>query len=112
MIQTIQQTIESVPTQDFQKALRAITKYAWIGTGVLFVSYLYFVGSITFSIVQQQQTQSDIKSLISSMSKQELQYLTTQKTLNENYATSIGMVSANVVSFAMPKRAFAWNVGN
>lgn len=112
MIKTIQHKIESVPMHDFNKALRTIGTYAWIGTGVLFVSYIYFVGSITFSIVKQQATQSDIKSLISSMSKQELAYLNTQKTLTENYASELGMVRATVVSFATPKRAFAWNVGN
>ena len=112
MIQTIQNTIESVPMQDFNKALRTIGTYAWVGTGVLFVGYMYFVGSITFSIVKQQGTQSDIKTLISSMSKQELAYLNTQKELTESYASTIGMVPANMVSFATPKRAFAWNVGN
>ena len=98
--------------QDFNKALRTIGTYAWIGTGLLFVCYGYFVGSITFSIIKQQGTQSDIKAMISSMSKQELAYLNTQKTLTESYASTIGMVPANVVSFATPKRAFAWNVGN
>jgi len=112
MIKTIQNTIESVPMQDFNKALRSIGTYAWIGTGLLFVCYGYFVGSITFSIVKQQGIQSDIKTLISSMSKQELAYLDTQKTLTEDYATTLGMVQANMVSFATPKRAFAWNVGN
>lgn len=112
MIQTIQNTIDAVPMHEFNKALRMIGTYAWVGTGVLFVSYMYFVGSITFSIVKQQGTQSDIKTLISSMSKQELAYLNTQKELTENYAATIGMVPATMVSFATPKRAFAWNVGN
>lgn len=97
--------------QDMNKALGMISTYAWIGTGVLFMCYVYFVGSITFSIVKQQGIQSTMKTLISSMSKQELAYLQTQKTLSADYAATIGMVPATVVSFATPKRAFAWNVG-
>jgi hypothetical protein len=112
MIKTIQNTIETVPMQDINKALRTIGTYAWIGTGLLFVCYGFFIGSITFSIVKQQGIQGDIKSLISSMSKQELAYLNTQKTLTESYASEVGMVPVNVVSFATPKRAFAWNVGH
>lgn len=98
--------------QDVNKALGTIGTYAWIGTGILFVCYGFFIGSITFSIVKQQGTQSDIKTLISTMSKQELAYLNTQKNLTENYALEVGMVPVSVVSFATPKRAFAWNVGN
>lgn len=96
---------------DMNKALGMISTYAWIGTGLLFVCYAYFVGSITFSIVKQQGTQSSIKTLISSMSKQEFAYLQTQKTLTAEYASAIGMVPAREVAFATPKRAFAWNVG-
>ena len=111
MIKTIQHTIGTVPMADMNKSLGMISTYAWIGTGILFVCYGYFVGSLTFSIVKQQGIQSDIKARISSMSKQELSYLHTQKTLTADYAQTIGMVPATVVSFATPKRAFAWNVG-
>lgn len=103
--------MNNTQSYDINKILRIIRNYAWLGTGVLFVSYLYFVGSITFSIIKQQDIQSEIKNLVSSMSKQELLYLQTQKKLTEEYAKSIGMTSAEVVSFSAPKRAFAWNVG-
>lgn len=98
-------------TYDINRIFRVIRNYAWIGTGVLFASYLYFVGSITFSIIKQQDIQNDIKTLVSSMGRQELLYLQAQKKITEEYAQSLGMAPADVVSFSAPKRAFAWNAG-
>lgn len=104
--------MNTIQTYDINRVFRIIRNYAWIGSGALFVSYLYFVGSITFSIVKQQDIQSEIKTLVSSMGKQELIYLQTQKKLTEEYAYSLGMTAADVVTFSAPKRAFAWNVGH
>ncbi len=98
-------------TSNLNKIVRGITTYMWLGTGMLFACYLYFIGSITFSVVKQKDIQNEIKLLISSIGKQELVYLQNQKKLTEEYASSLGLKSAKQITFSAPKKAFAWNVG-
>jgi hypothetical protein len=97
--------------QDINKTLRALVTYVWIGTGAIFMCYLYFVGSITFSIIKQQDLEQINRSLISSMSQEELTYLALQKDLTITEGATVGLVAAPVVSFTASQRAFAWNVG-
>ncbi len=104
--------IESVPLNDVNKTLRFITRYVWIGTGVLFVCYSYFVGAITFSVINQQALEHSNKTLVSVMSNQERVYLQKQQNLTQSYATTIGLVQGTAVAFATAKPAFAWNVGH
>ena len=93
-------------------ALKRVTSYAWISAGVLFASYLYFVGAITFSVITEQSLQSGNKALISSTSRQELAYLNMEKTLTQSYASSTGLVAATALAYTAPRQAFAWNVGH
>ncbi len=93
------------------KHVRTVLTYTWIGSGALFACYLYFVGAITFSVVRQQELARDIKGLISSMSVQELTYLSQQKNLTETYAQAAGFVRTEKTAFTVPRRAVAWNVG-
>jgi hypothetical protein len=111
MIATLREKIESVPMNDVNKTLRLITRYTWIGSGVLFVCYSYFVGAITFTVINQRAVESSNKTLVSSMSDQERVYLKNQQQLNESYASSIGLVKGTAVAFAVAKPAVAWNVG-
>jgi hypothetical protein len=107
----IESTIDLVPVNDVNRTLRYVTRYTWIGTGVLFVCYSYFVGAITFTVIGQRALEQTNKTLISSMSNQERIYLQNQAQLNEAYATSIGLVKGTAVAFAVAKPAVAWNVG-
>jgi hypothetical protein len=111
MIATLRNRIESVPFHDVDKALRLMTRYAWIGTGVLFICYSYFVGAITFSVINQQAITQANKTLTSAMGNQENVYLQTQQQLNESYAAGIGLVKGTPVAFAVARPAVAWNVG-
>lgn len=88
-----------------------IARYAWVGTGVLFLCYSYFVGAITFSVIGQSALQSSNKALVSSMGDQERIYLQNQEQLNESYASSIGLVKGTAVAFAVAQPDVAWNVG-
>jgi hypothetical protein len=96
---------------DINKTLKSITFYTWIAAGVLFVGYLYFVGAITFSVIKERELQQHTRALVSSMGAQELEFLSTQKILTEQYAREKGFVEPASVSFAPSQRAFAWNVG-
>jgi hypothetical protein len=111
MIATLRNKIETVPMNDVNKTLRLITRYGWIGSGVLFVCYSYFVGAITFTVINQRAVEESNKTLVSSMSDQERVYLKNQQQLNESYASSIGLVKGTAVAFAVARPAVAWNVG-
>lgn len=111
MIRTIQNKLDNVGALDINKTLKSIAFYTWIGAGVLFSCYIYFVGAITFSVIKERGLQQDTKALISSMGQEELQYLSSQKNLTKEYALGSGFVPAPLISFATPQKAFAWNVG-
>jgi hypothetical protein len=112
MITTIKSKLENIGTFDINKSLKSITFYAWISAGVLFACYLYFVGAITFSVIQEKGLEQNTRELISSMGQQELQYLSLQKSLTREYAQQSGFVPAERVSFATSQKALAWNVGH
>ena len=111
MIAALRNKFESVPLNDVNKTLRLIMRYTWIGTGALFLCYSYFVGAITFSVINQQALEQTNKTLVSTMSNQERIYLQSQQNLTQDYAASIGLVKGTAVAFAIAKPALAWNVG-
>ena len=92
-------------------SLRKSTRYLWVCVGMLFACYLYFVGAITFSVINQQSLSADTKRMISTMSDHEVTYLAAQKTLTQEFGHASGLVVSESVAFATPKRALAWNVG-
>lgn len=110
MKQRFDSTAHALAMNDFNATLRLVTKYAWLTAAILFASYLYFVGAITFSVVKQASLAQSIKVTMSQTSKQELNYLAQQKRLNASYAASIGFVSAPTVAYTVPTRSFAWNI--
>ncbi len=110
MINTLQQKFE-YSSFDINHGFRKIGTYAWVASGVFFGCYLYFIGAITFSVINQRALAEDTKQLISATSMEEMQYLVAQKSLTEDHAISSGMVRAGTVAYTGPVRAFAWNVG-
>jgi hypothetical protein len=111
MIAILRNKFESVPVSDVNKTLGLMLRYTWIGTGLLFICYSYFVGAITFSVINQQAITQANKTLTSAMGNQENVYLQTQQQLNESYAAGIGLVKGTPVAFAVARPAVAWNVG-
>jgi len=109
MIATLQHKLNTM--SDINKIIRSVALYTWIGAGVCFACYLYFVGAITFSVIKERELQQDTKILISSMGQQELSYLTLQKSLTKEYALTSGYIGEPSVAFAISQNAFAWNVG-
>lgn len=107
--QTMATATETLSFADMNQSLKAITRYAWVAAGVCFVSYLYFVGAITFSVIKQESLAQNIKVLVSQMSKDELQYLQLQKRLTQQQAHSSGFVSPSMISYTVPASSFAWN---
>ncbi len=96
---------------EYALLLRRATKYCFVGVGVLFAGYLYFVGAITFSVVERQGLEESTKTLASDISIQELHYLEKEKYLTKEVAYSMGLIEAPSLSFTTKQRAFAWNAG-
>ncbi len=103
--------VDAIASYDFNQAVRVMARTAWIGAGVLFVCYSYFVGAITFSVIKQQALEQGTKALISTMSDQERIYLQTQQGLTQDNAAALGLVKSATVAFATAQPALAWNVG-
>jgi len=110
---TLRTTIEdSVSAHDVRKTLRLMTRYAWIGTGILFICYSYFVGAITFSVIKQEALDQNSKGLISTMSTQESTYLQTEQNLTaQDSAAAMGLVPSTAIAFATATPVLALNVG-
>ncbi len=113
MITTLKHTISTASTalsiSDMNSSLSTVTKYAWLTAGALFVCYLYFVGAITFSVIKQEGLAERIKTTVSETGKEELKYLTLQKTLTKQSAYEAGFVSASTIAYTAPAGSFAWN---
>lgn len=108
---TLKNKIEAVHASDINKTLRSIGMYTWIGAGALFACYIYLVGSLTFSFIQQRSLEENIKTIVSDMSREELVFLSAQKHLTLSFAQSLGLTEAQNIAFISPARAFAINVG-
>lgn len=96
---------------EYALLLRRATKYCFVGVAVLFAGYLYFVGAITFAVVERQGLEESTRSLASDISIQELHYLEKEKHLTKEVAYSMGLIEAPSLSFTTKQRAFAWNAG-
>lgn len=94
---------------EYATLARRATRYAWAASGVLFGLYLYFVGAITFSVVERQALEESTKTLISDISSEELHYLEKEKTLTKEFAYSIGLIDAPTISFTTQQRSVALN---
>ena len=66
----------------------------------LFLSYLYFLGTITFNIVERKALESRAKDLASDVSGMELQYLALTNKIDMQHADELGFAEAKNAVFA------------
>ena len=66
----------------------------------LMLSYLFFVGNITFSIVSMKAIENESKAIQSSIGELELNYLSLSSNITLEYAQSLGYSEAQKVHFA------------
>lgn len=109
MMTNIKNNIRSF--NEYALLLRRTTKYCFIASLVLFACYLYFVGAITFAVVERQGLEESTRGLASAISMEELKYLEKEKGLTKEVAYSSGLIDAPSLSFTVKQRAFAWNAG-
>jgi len=94
---------------DYVTIMRGGTRFFFIGSIVLFLMYLYFVGAVTFTVVQRRNMEEGLKTLSSDVSKEELRYLSAEKGLTKDVALNRGFVEPSKLTFTGPKNAVAWN---
>ncbi|MCC7436324.1 hypothetical protein IT402_00390 [Candidatus Nomurabacteria bacterium] len=91
--------------------LKKMSTYCFVGTGILFVCYLYVVGSITFSVVERKGLEEQNRNLLSDIGMEELKYLAQEKKLTKEVAHNAGLIDAKNLVFTTKQSAFAWNAG-
>ncbi len=109
MINKMKNKISSIG--EYKSLLQKSTKYCFLASGILFVSYLYVVGAITFSVVERKGLEESTKTLLSDISAEELKYLSKEKELTKDLAFEEGFITASSIAFTSAKRAVAWNAG-
>lgn len=109
MIAKIKNNLQSF--NEYATLIRRANKYLFVLAGLSFACYIYFVGAITFSVVERQGLEQSNKTLLSDISMQELMYLREEKKLTKEMAYTDGFVDAPTLSFTTRQSAFAWNAG-
>jgi len=61
---------------------------------VIFLVYVYFIGSITFNILARKTLENTAKNLGNEVSDLEITYLNKTNEINKNYVLSLGFVEA------------------
>lgn len=109
MINAVKNKIEGTFYNDINKSLKSVIICSCFFIAIFICLYGYFIGAISFSIIKEKSIKENTRSLVSSISQEELKYFTLQKQLTEEYGKEIGMVKSQNVSYAETQRTFAWN---
>lgn len=107
MMTTLKNKIQTF--SEYAILARRMTRSVWVVSGALFGLYLYFVGAITFSVIERQALEEATKTLASDISTQELRYFEKEKELTKSFGYSLGLVDAPTISFTAQHRSFASN---
>lgn len=71
-----------------------------IGSAMLFVVYIYLVGSITFNVIARKSLETTVIGLNSQVNQLELSYLGSVNKIDKEYALSKGFVDVHQNIFA------------
>ena len=71
-----------------------------IGSAMLFVVYIYLVGSITFNVIARKSLENTVVILTSQVNNLELTYLNNINKIDKEYALSNGFVEVHQNIFA------------
>lgn len=109
MIRAMAATIKKHKLFSNQALLAKSTKTLWVLIALTFSAYLYCVGSITFSVVERQRLDHEVKELLSDISTEELSYLAIDRSLTRGEAYALGLAETTQVSFSARGTGFAFN---
>ncbi len=68
---------------------------------LLFIVYVYLIGSITFNIVARKSLETSVANLKEDVNKLDLAYLDKVNKIDKSYALSLGFIEAKNSIFAM-----------
>lgn len=79
-----------------QKCMRALA----VGSGVLFLLYVYFVGTVVFKTIDRKVAETKIRDTRAVVAEREARYLELTSGLDLSKAKAYGLVPATNVTFA------------
>jgi hypothetical protein len=86
-----------------KKILKNTFVSAIILAGLLFATYIYFVGNTTFSLVESKNTEQDIKEVKSDIAVLEQEYMKTLEVFTKTFALEQGFEEMSESDFASRK---------
>lgn len=86
---------ENIKTQKF------LFRILISGIMLLFVVYVYLIGSITFNVVARKSLETTISNLSEQVNKLDLAYLDEVNKIDKEYASSLGFVDAKNSIFVL-----------
>lgn len=109
MIRAVVTAIKEKEILSNELFLKRSIKTLWALLAVTFASYLYFVGAITFSVVERQGLEQQVKELLSDISTQELKYLAIDRSMTKGLAISLGLGESGKITFSARNQNVALN---
>lgn len=94
------QVITNELTQNI-RTQKSIFRTLVIGISLLFIVYIYLIGSITFNLVARKSLEASVATLNDSVNKLDLAYLDKLNKIDKNYALSLGFVETENSIFVM-----------
>jgi len=82
------------------KVQKRLFKILIIGTSILFLAYIYLIGSITFNVIARKSLESTLSDLTSRVNNLDLAYLNSVNKIDKKYASSLGFVDVHQNIFA------------
>lgn len=99
MTNTIHTNIQKIHTVVSVSVFKKIVSTLSISVGVLFVGYIYLVGALTFSVIEQKNAQQQLKKTTAAIGAVELSYLSASRGLTKEYAKSLGFVETTQIAY-------------
>lgn len=109
MTKTITNNIQKVQSAISQSTFKRIVSALSVSVGVLFVGYIYLVGALTFSVIEQKNVEQNLKKTTAAIGNVELTYLATSRGLTKDYAKSLGFVESPQVAYTDMTHGLAIN---
>ena len=109
MTNTITHNIQKVQSAISQSTFKRIVSALSVSVGVLFVGYIYLVGALTFSVIEQKNVEQNLKKTTAAIGNVELAYLATSRSLTKDYAKSLGFVETPQIAYTDMAHGLAIN---
>jgi hypothetical protein len=79
---------------------KLVFRVLMIASALLFLGYMYLIGSITFNVIARKSLESTVASLTTTVNDLDFSYLNSVNKIDKEYALSLGFVDAHQNIFA------------